>query len=224
MWRGPPLDDLADEPFAAAEIRRLQALRLEAREAAIDDAALAEGRQADVPRRAGRTCPASTRCASGCTARRMLALYRCGRQAEALEAYRTARQVLLDEVGLKPGPSCASSTTRSSARTRSSTVRRPACSAARRAAAPLAAVRRRRRGDRRPAPRPPRDHARRARVDWTGSPRTRTGVIDPGSGHIVAEYMVGHTPDALAAGDGSVWIANGRDGTVSRVDRAPWLR
>lgn len=45
------------------------------------------------------------------------------------------------------------------------------------------------------------------------------GVIDPQNGHIVAQYLVGHAPDALAAGGGSVWIANGRDGTVSRVDR-----
>jgi DNA-binding SARP family transcriptional activator len=47
LWRGPPLDDLADEPFAAPEIRRLEDLWLRAREAAID-AALAEGRHAAV--------------------------------------------------------------------------------------------------------------------------------------------------------------------------------
>ena len=44
-------------------------------------------------------------------------------------------------------------------------------------------------------------------------------MIDPGNGNIVAQYGVGHAPDALAAGGGSVWSANGRDGTVSRVDR-----
>ena len=44
-------------------------------------------------------------------------------------------------------------------------------------------------------------------------------MIDPGNGHIVAQYAVGHAPDALAAGGGSVWSANGRDGTVSRIDR-----
>src|SRR6185436_2928138 len=37
-------------------------------------------------------------------AQRMLALYRCGRQAEALEAYREARSTLVDEVGVEPGP------------------------------------------------------------------------------------------------------------------------
>src|SRR6478736_10080697 len=47
LWRGPPLDDLADEPFAAPEIRRLEELRLGARERSIDGA-LAEGRHAEV--------------------------------------------------------------------------------------------------------------------------------------------------------------------------------
>ena len=41
----------------------------------------------------------------------------------------------------------------------------------------------------------------------------------PGAGTSSRQYSVGHAPDALAAGGGSVWTANGRDGTVSRVDR-----
>ena len=44
-------------------------------------------------------------------------------------------------------------------------------------------------------------------------------MIDPGSGRIIAQYAVGHAPAALAVGAGSVWSANSRDGTVSRVDR-----
>jgi DNA-binding SARP family transcriptional activator len=51
----------------------------------------------------------------------MLALYRCGRPAEALEAYRHARTLLVDEIGVEPGRSCAASTRRSSGRTRHST-------------------------------------------------------------------------------------------------------
>jgi DNA-binding SARP family transcriptional activator len=102
LWRGPPLDDIADEPFAAAEIRRLQDLWLRARELAIDDALAAgehgtalgelEDLVAEHPLR------------EGLHAQRMLALYRAGRQAEALEAYRHARDVLVQEVGLEPGP------------------------------------------------------------------------------------------------------------------------
>ena len=102
LWRGPPLDDLADEPFAAPEIRRLEDLWLEAREAAID-AALADGRHAAALGELDeliRAHPLRERLHG----QRMLALYRCGRQAEALEAFRDARHVLLDEVGLEPGP------------------------------------------------------------------------------------------------------------------------
>ncbi len=102
LWRGPPLDDLADEPFAAPEIRRLEDLWLDAREAAIDGA-LADGRHAEVLAELDdliRAHPLRERLRG----QRMLALYRCGRQAEALDAYRDARRVLLDEVGLEPGP------------------------------------------------------------------------------------------------------------------------
>ncbi len=45
------------------------------------------------------------------------------------------------------------------------------------------------------------------------------GVIDPGDGHVQAQYAVGHVPDALVAGGGSTWTASGRDGTISRIDR-----
>src|SRR3954447_20225942 len=102
LWRGPPLDDLADEPFAAPEIRRLEDLWLRAREAAID-AALAGGRHTAVLGELDdlvREHPLRERLQG----QRMLALYRSGRQAEALEAFRDARRVLLDEVGLEPGP------------------------------------------------------------------------------------------------------------------------
>ena len=86
LWRGPPLDDLADEPFAAPEIRRLEDLWLRAREAAID-AELADGRHAAVLGELDelvRAHPLRERLHG----QRMLALYRCGRQAEALEAFR----------------------------------------------------------------------------------------------------------------------------------------
>ena len=98
---GPPLDDLADEPFAAPEIRRLEELWLGARETAIDDA-LADGRDAallgELDDLIGEH-PFRERLHG----QRMLALYRSGRQADALEAFRHARKVLVDEVGLEPG-------------------------------------------------------------------------------------------------------------------------
>ena len=46
------------------------------------------------------------------------------------------------------------------------------------------------------------------------------GVIDADSGRITAQYSVGRDPGAIAAGAGSVWVANRLDGTVSRITRA----
>ena len=102
LWRGPPLADVADEPFAASQIRRLEALRLEATELAID-ADLAAGRHAEVAGEIeGLVVEHPLR--ERLHGQRMLALYRCGRQAEALEAFRDARRVLVEQIGVEPGP------------------------------------------------------------------------------------------------------------------------
>jgi DNA-binding SARP family transcriptional activator/tetratricopeptide (TPR) repeat protein len=102
LWRGPPLDDLADEPFAAAEIRRLEGLRLAALEVAIEHD-LEAGRHRDVVAELD-SLVAAEPLREQLHAQRMLALYRCGRQAEALDAYRQARAVLVDAIGVEPGP------------------------------------------------------------------------------------------------------------------------
>src|SRR3954449_10844134 len=102
LWRGGALDDIADEPFAAAEIRRLEELRLNALEQAID-ADLAAGRHGELIgelEALGVEHPLSERL----RAQLMLALYRSGRQAEALDAYRRARERLVEAVGIEPGP------------------------------------------------------------------------------------------------------------------------
>ena len=101
LWRGAALADLADEPFAAAEIRRLEELRLRATELAID-ADLAAGRHADVIGELDALVvqePLRERV----RAQLMLALYRSGRQADALEAYRSAREALVEQLGIEPG-------------------------------------------------------------------------------------------------------------------------
>ena len=102
LWRGPPLADVADEPFAAAEIRRLEELRLMALELAID-ADLAAGRHREA---LGELDALVTEhpLRERLHGLRMLALYRAGRQAEALEAYRQARALLVGEIGVEPGP------------------------------------------------------------------------------------------------------------------------
>jgi len=101
LWRGPALQEFADRPFARAEASRLEELR----EAALEDlfdAELALGRHHEVvagleglvtrgPLRERRW------------SQLMVALYRDGRQAEALEAFHRLRQVLDEDLGVVPG-------------------------------------------------------------------------------------------------------------------------
>src|SRR5262245_35984910 len=100
LFRGEPLADVADEPFASPEIRRLEELRLSAAELAID-ADLAAGRHHEVIAEIDGLL-ADNPLRERLHAQRMLALYRCGRQGEALEAFRHARQTLVDEIGVEP--------------------------------------------------------------------------------------------------------------------------
>jgi len=102
LWRGSPLVDFAYEAFAQDEIVRLEELRLVAAEERID-AELALGRHhqvvAELQRLVG-VNPLRERL----RAQLMLALYRCGRRADALEAFRDDRRVSVEELGLEPGP------------------------------------------------------------------------------------------------------------------------
>src|SRR5215216_6088341 len=100
LFRGAPLADVADEPFADREIRRLEELRLAAAELAID-ADLAAGRHHELVGEI-EALLAENALRERLHAQRMLALYRCGRQAEALEAYRHARATLVEEIGVEP--------------------------------------------------------------------------------------------------------------------------
>src|ERR671925_1289554 len=100
LWRGAPLAELGDS-FALAERARLEEQRLAALELRIE-AELALGRHAElVPEVEGlvREHPLRERLRG----QLMLAHYRCGRQADALEVYRAGRQMLDEELGLKPG-------------------------------------------------------------------------------------------------------------------------
>ena len=101
LWRGAPLGDLAFEPFAQTEVMRLDELRWVTLERRID-ADLAGGRHdlllAELRSLVGRH-PLRERLHG----QLMLALYRAGRQAEALDAYRRARRTLVEELGLEPG-------------------------------------------------------------------------------------------------------------------------
>lgn len=101
LWRGPALADVPDAPFARAEAARLEELRLGAVEDRVE-ADLATGRHADLVadlERRVRRHPLRERL----RAQAMLALYRCGRHADALETFREGRRHLADELGLEPG-------------------------------------------------------------------------------------------------------------------------
>ena len=102
LWRGRPYADLDHIPGLEAEVRRLEELRLIAVELRID-ADLATGRHEAVIGEL-EALAAEHPLREGFRARHMLALYRAGRQAEALRAYQRTREVLADELGIDPSP------------------------------------------------------------------------------------------------------------------------
>jgi predicted ATPase/DNA-binding SARP family transcriptional activator len=102
LWRGPPLAEFAFESFAQAEIGRLEELRLALLEDRID-ADLACGRHTELVGEL-ETLVAEHPLRERLRRALVLALYRGGRQADALEAYRAARAVLNEELGLEPTP------------------------------------------------------------------------------------------------------------------------
>ena len=224
LWHGAPLANVAEEPFAPAAIRRLEELRLQATELAID-ADLAAGRHREVLGEL-ETLIAEYPLSERFHAQRMLALYRSGRQADALEAYRHARHVLVEEIGVEPGPELRE--------LHDAILRQDG------EALDLPRVRPR------PPPAPPAEEteavpSRRSRwlvlaaalsllagatvfavTRLTGPdslPRIDenwVGLIDS-EGRITDQYPVGRNPGAVVAGGGSMWVANTQDGTVTRI-------
>ena len=106
LVRGPLLDGLAESWFAREASARLDELVLAAHEGLVDSE-LAMGRHADVLTRLA-DLVARHPLRERFRAQQMIALYRSGRQADALQAFRDARQFLLDELGLDPGPELTS--------------------------------------------------------------------------------------------------------------------
>ena len=221
LWHGEPLADVSDEPFAAAEIRRLGELRVRAAEAVID-ADLEAGRHDEVIGQVEALIdehPLRERL----HAQRMLALYRAGRQADALNAYREARSVLVDQIGVEPGAELRQLQEAILAQDPALDHTPPTPAQATPAVRPL-----------RPRAAPVLAVAglllfagvlafgisRVAQPDrHSGIDENHVGLIDADSARITAEYRVGNGPEAMAVGAGSVWAANRVDGTVSRIDR-----
>jgi DNA-binding SARP family transcriptional activator/tetratricopeptide (TPR) repeat protein len=102
LWRGPAMHDVPDSPIVRAEVDRLEQRRVTALEARLG-AELELGRHTEVVDELGRLVsehPLRERLRGHL----MLALYRCGRRAEALEVYRSGRAELITELGMEPGP------------------------------------------------------------------------------------------------------------------------
>ncbi|MGB8881368.1 MAG: ABC transporter substrate-binding protein, partial [Solirubrobacteraceae bacterium] len=152
----------------------------------------------------------------------MLALYRSGRQADALERYQRARRRLVDELGIEPGSAL-------SELERAILAHDPELEAPVRASPPRSAKRARRGGLLIAAGGTVllATIARVAVMLSQGAVRVRVApnsvaVIDPGTDTVAGAVAVGSTPGAIAFGSGSLWVANQNDQTVSRVDPQTW--
>lgn len=191
LWRGAPLAELGDS-FAPTE-RALEEQRLAALEQRID-ADLALGRHAElIPELEGlvREQPLRERLRG----QLMLALYRCGRQADALDVYRSGQRRLDEELGLQPGNELQRLERAILNHDRS--LESPAVPGAER---PSAAQRR-----------------RASTQTQLSVPPDSVAIIEPQSSRVIGHVLVGRRPVALAIGHGSVWVANTDDGTVSRI-------
>ena len=231
LWQGAPLANVADEPFAAAEIRRLEELRARAAELAIDED-LALGREQDALARLDRLIEENP-LREPLYAQRMLALYRSGRQAEALESYAAARRRLVEEAGIEPGGELRDLQARI-LRQDPSLARpdRPAKSKPVPTRPSAAAVARRAPATRLPTSKHLVWAAAAVAIlaaavfgltrllgsdDLSNLSANSVGVVDPGDGTITAQYRLGGAPGPVAQGAGSVWVASPADGTVSRL-------
>ena len=218
LWRGPPLSEFASSDFAQAEIARLEELRLTALEKRID-ADLELGRHAElVPELEALVREHLPRERMRCQL--MLALYRSGRQADALETYREGRRLLSAELGLEPGPGLKELE-------RGILQQDPALEGP--ALAPPSGSALRRRGPLAIAVGAVALLVALAAVIFVETRGGRTaglvsvsanalGVIDPERNKTIAQVPVGGRPVAVAAGLGAVWVANRDDRTVLRID------
>lgn len=218
LWRGPALLELQEERFADEARRRLDEERLAVLEDRVD-ADLEAGRHAGlVPELEGLVAANPLR--DRLEGQLMLALYRAGRQTEALDVYQRARNRLSEELGLEPSPQLQD-------------LERRILNHDPQLAAPRPSRERRERG------RPQRKWALPAMgalllavaAAVTALVLTRGGgsesvvatagslaVIDPAKNRVTDAIHVGNTPRGVAVSSHSVWVANSGDGTLVRLD------
>ncbi len=219
LWRGPPLADVVFESFARNEAERLEEERVSALMDLID-CELALGQHEEVVQEL-ETLVHQHPLRERLRAQLMLALYRSGRQADALTVYQDARRTLVEELGLEPGRELQ-------ALERGVLAHDPALEAP-----PAQASTR--------EPRVPQARRWRAAAlvlaiglalalglafglggkhepSLQLQPNT-VGFIDATSGHLTRSFAVGRAPRALELTSDSVWVANFRDRTVTRFRR-----
>jgi YVTN family beta-propeller protein len=216
LWRGPPLAEFAYDDFAQTEIGRLEELRLAATEARID-AELAQGRHPSlIPELESlvRRHPLRERLQG----QLMLALYRSGRQAEALEAYQRARTALDEQLGIEPGPalrdlerlilnqdeSLGTASIAIATTTRRRRTRALAIGAVVGALVILATA----------------GALLASRDDDSGLvvPPNYVGVIDPATREVTDAIPVNIRPGPIAAGVGFIWVGNLDDRNLTKID------
>lgn len=214
LWRGPVLADVVERRSQPPEAGRLETLRVTALERRIDadldvgsDAALVRELEELVAEHPYR---------EHLRARLMLALYREGRQADALALYRDTRRTFVEELGIEPGGELRELERAILAHDSSLDPPKP------------------------PTPADPGSHRSRAplaiavAVIAAGAiaavilateggaavahtPANSVAAIDPRSDAVAATVPVGSQPGYLAVGSGSLWVANLEDGTISRI-------
>jgi len=212
LWRGTPLADVDSTPFAHAESLRLEELRLSALEEKFE-AELALGHHAEIVAEL-EAFVAQHPLREKLRAQLMLALYRCGRQADALEAFQDVRRLLVGELGLEP--SAALRNLEQAILNQDLALEPPPTRAAvrgrphRRTVAAFGAL----------------VIAAAAATAALLLPRTAqppTVVpnslvkIDPRTAKVVEVVRVGRFPGKVVTGYGSVWVVDGKDETLTRV-------
>ncbi len=216
LWRGEALTDIGFEPFAQAEAARLEDVRLSTLEDRID-VDLMLGRDSElVGELEGLVAAHPLR--ERLRAQLMLALYRSGRQAEALAAYQRGRQALVSELGIEPGPALRDLERRILAHDPALEVKRKAVVPARRptrtprfalaAAAVVAAT----------AAALFLFGRIRDSTEPTRVPPNSVAIIDPRNGEVDAAITLDEDPGSITVGAGGVWVLNLGSQTLSRID------
>jgi YVTN family beta-propeller protein len=219
LWRGTALADVELNSFVELELRRLEELRLTALEERIE-VDLDLGRHAQVVAEL-EALVAEHPLRERLRRELMLALYRCGRQSEALEFYRNGRRQLVEELGIEPGPSLRELERAILDQNPSLDIPPPSTNE---------------------LPVSPGDSRRRkgllaaAVALLVGSaivgtviglagggssltvPPNAVGLIDPETNKVTDVIPVGVSPSGIAFGEGAVWVANLDDKTVSRIN------